>query len=171
MAVSQNLNFRAVDVQGVVMLSEEDEPEISSILIESFDRPVLQPLMSHPRPFFGIRSGGHLVSVAGTTFLSRRHCIAAVGPVATRPDHRGRGLATRACARLCVEPASLGAVVMGLHVRAANAPAIRCYEKLGFARTWGFESCVVRKEEPADGDQETRIKTPESNESGHTLAP
>jgi predicted GNAT family acetyltransferase len=56
-----------------------------------------------------------------------------LGNVATIPAARGRGLATAACARLCRVLLDDGIDVISLNVRADNAPAIRAYEKLGFA--------------------------------------
>lgn len=88
--------------------------------------------------YYGAFIDGELVAVAGTHAYAPSHSIGAVGGVFTRPDYRGRGLAT----------ATTGAVVqallrhdvrdVALNVRADNTPAIRAYTRLGFVARGSF---------------------------------
>lgn len=58
--------------------------------------------------------------------------------IATRPDSRGHGLATALCADLLRWGASRGVRSAFLQVEAANAPAVRIYEALGFRRRYHY---------------------------------
>jgi len=57
-----------------------------------------------------------------------------VGGVFTDPELRGRGLATRALAVWARRLFDEGLSFLALHVNAANVPAIRAYERVGFRR-------------------------------------
>jgi predicted GNAT family acetyltransferase len=59
-------------------------------------------------------------------------CVfAALGNIATRPGHRGRGFATAVIAELC-RSLLLSVDHVGLNVKADNLSAIGCYQRLGF---------------------------------------
>ena len=66
--------------------------------------------------------------------VSHVYKVAALGNIATRPDCRGRGLATIVTARLCQELLRAGMECIGLNVRSDNRSAVACYERLGFER-------------------------------------
>jgi RimJ/RimL family protein N-acetyltransferase len=55
-----------------------------------------------------------------------------VGGVFTDPSHRGKGEATRALAAWAEHLFRDGLQVMALHVNAANTPAVRAYEHVGY---------------------------------------
>jgi ribosomal protein S18 acetylase RimI-like enzyme len=83
--------------------------------------------------FYGIHRDGELVSAAGTHLVSPQSGIAAIGNVATRPDFRGRGLATAAAGAVLGELIRSGIRDVFLNVRSDNDAARRVYGKLGFA--------------------------------------
>jgi ribosomal protein S18 acetylase RimI-like enzyme len=95
-------------------------------------------------PWFGVRDAGRLVSVGGVHVVSARTSVAGVGGVATRPDRRGRGLARAITASVCRALRERVALV-GLNVAAANAPAIRCYESLGFREVRRYEEMALAR--------------------------
>lgn len=73
---------------------------------------------------------GAVVAHAGTLRqLDELHVIT----VATHPEHRGRGIATRLLADLLRHGAAEGARAATLEVRAADRGAQRVYGRLGFA--------------------------------------
>lgn len=87
--------------------------------------------------YYGVYDGARIVAAAGTHVRSEASRIAAVGNVLTRLGYRGRGLATSVTS--AVTQAALGEhedVV--LNVRRENAPAIRVYERLGYATHASF---------------------------------
>lgn len=96
--------------------------------------------------YYGVLSGGRLVSIAGTHVVSRAERIAVVGNVFTHPRYRGQGLATQATNAATQELLSYCDLV-ALTVEAANDPAIRMYTKLGYQGVCSLhETPLVRKE-------------------------
>lgn len=92
--------------------------------------------------YYGIRVKGELVSAAGAHVYSPTQKVAALGNIVTHPEHRGRGYAAAVTARLC---ADLSPTVnhFGLNVKADNAAAIACYERLGFRRVAEYEEVTL----------------------------
>jgi ribosomal protein S18 acetylase RimI-like enzyme len=80
--------------------------------------------------YLGIRDRGALVAMAG----ERMHLTGwtEISAVCTAPSHRGQGLAARLIMALMAGIAARAERPF-LHVMTTNAPAIRVYEKLGFA--------------------------------------
>lgn len=97
--------------------------------------------------FYGVWDGDALIAAAGTHVWSLAEHVAAVGNVFTRPDCRGRGLATACTGAVVREAAAAGMNPVVLNVKQGNTPAIRVYEKLGF-RTGGvfIEGPALRRE-------------------------
>lgn len=117
-----------------VALTPADGDQLRALYAASYPGNWFMPRMLETGCYFGIRRGGDLVSVAGVHVFSPTYKVAALGNIATRPDMRGRGLATAVTARLCQELLRDGIEWIGLNVKADNAGAIACYERLGFTR-------------------------------------
>ena len=83
--------------------------------------------------YYGAFADNQLVSVAGTHVVSPEMSIGVVGNVFTHPSHRGRGLATRTTARVTKALFDCGCSLVALTVDPTNAPAVRAYERLGYA--------------------------------------
>ncbi|MEZ5360617.1 MAG: GNAT family N-acetyltransferase [Candidatus Zixiibacteriota bacterium] len=97
--------------------------------------------------FFGISAGPAIIAVAGVHVYSKEYDIAVLGSIATHPDYRGRGLATRVTSRLIQElQQSVG--LIALNVQHHNVPAIRCYEKLGFIKHCEYEEALFERRIP-----------------------
>ncbi|HET9623734.1 MAG TPA: GNAT family N-acetyltransferase [Kofleriaceae bacterium] len=92
--------------------------------------------------FVAVRDARGLAAVAGTHVYSPAMRVAALGSIATRPDARGRGLAQRVTAALCHRLQD-AIDVIGLNVRADNAAAIACYQKVGFAPRHEYDEWLV----------------------------
>ena len=75
--------------------------------------------------------------------FSRHYGVTALGNIATHPAFRGQGLATRTCAKLMQALQQEGVTHVGLNVRADNAAAIACYQRLGFAIVAEYCECTV----------------------------
>ena len=96
--------------------------------------------------YYGIRQQGELIAAAGTHVLAPEESVAAIGNVYTRRDRRGRGLGSRVTAAVAAELLARGLPTIALNVEAAN-PAIRIYERLGFARYCEYrEGIAIRPE-------------------------
>lgn len=92
--------------------------------------------------YYGVRVEGKLVSAAGAHVYSPVQRVAALGNIVTHPDYRGRGFAAAATAALCSE---LSATTdhIGLNVKADNATAIACYQRLGFRPVAEYEEVTI----------------------------
>jgi ribosomal protein S18 acetylase RimI-like enzyme len=109
------------------------------------DQRFLEAYMLEMGPYFGIREGGSLVCAGGVHLVSERYRVAALGNIATHPDHRGRGLGRAITAAICSELRDRVDSI-GLNVMASNSAAIRCYTSLGFTRcATYFEGIITRK--------------------------
>jgi ribosomal protein S18 acetylase RimI-like enzyme len=89
--------------------------------------------------FFGVREDGRLVAAGGTHLYAAAESVGAIGNVYTRRSHRGRGHAATVVAAIVERLIERDTETIGLNVRAANAGAIRLYERLGFtvhSRFW-----------------------------------
>jgi predicted GNAT family acetyltransferase len=83
--------------------------------------------------YYGAYVAGTLVAVAGTHAISRRHRIATIGNVFTRPAARGRGLATATTGAVAQTLVQDGAREVALNVTQDNPAAIAIYRRLGCA--------------------------------------
>lgn len=88
--------------------------------------------------FRGIRKGGELVAVAGIHVASVNEGVAGVGNVFVREDWRGQGLAQTVLSAVTSAVRDLGISTVGLNVEHTNGPAIRAYERLGFATRFEY---------------------------------
>ena len=79
--------------------------------------------------FFGVKERGQLVAMAGERM--KHEGLTEVSGVCVHPDARGRGLARRLSLHVARRILARGETPY-LHAYAANTPAIRLYESLGF---------------------------------------
>lgn len=80
--------------------------------------------------FYGLKSEGRLMAMAGER-MRPAPGFDEVSAVCTWPEFQGQGLAAKLIRRVMAEMTARGATPF-LHSYAANAHAIRLYEKLGF---------------------------------------
>lgn len=131
MALVRRSAVESVPCEGTCSLGQENAGEMAEFYARCYPGNWFDPRMLDTRQYFGIRAGGHLVSVAGIHVYSRKYQVAALGNVATLPSHRNKGYAKRVTARTC--QSLLGDVRhIGLNVKADNNAAIACYRRLGF---------------------------------------
>jgi ribosomal protein S18 acetylase RimI-like enzyme len=111
-----------------VPLGAADVPEMLDLVARTRPGPFLPRTVEMGR-YVGIRRGGALVAMAG----ERLHPPGwtEISAVCTDAAYRGTGLATRLVRHVAAGIEARGDVPF-LHAAAANAPAIRLYEELGF---------------------------------------
>ena len=131
MALRDVSRLANLDCSGAVRLTQRDVEELTRLYDESYPGNWFDPRMLQTGQYFGLRVNGRLVSVAGIHVYSEQYGVAAIGNVVTHPAHRNKGYAQLVTARLCQ---SLLEKVehIGLNVKADNAAALACYQKLGF---------------------------------------
>lgn len=108
----------------------------------SYPASYFEPVNLERGPYVAIRDAHGLAAIAGVHVYSQALRVASLGNIATRPDARGRGHARRITAALCrlLEPE---VDVIGLNVRADNAPAIACYRAVGFEARAAYDEWLV----------------------------
>ena len=125
-----------------IVLGATDVPEMLELVAQTEPGPFLARTIELG-DYLGIRSDGSLVAMAGERF--QLDAWTEISAVCTRPDYRGRGLASRL----------MGALIAGielrsqrpfLHVLKTNTGAIRLYEQLGFRVRHTATLTVVTRE-------------------------
>jgi ribosomal protein S18 acetylase RimI-like enzyme len=117
-----------VDLPEAIPLGAGDVPEMLDLVAQTEPGPFLARTIELGN-YLGIRSEGTLVAMAGERF--RLDGWTEISAVCTRPDHRGRGLASGLIGAL-IAGIQLRSERVFLHVLSANTGAIGLYEELGF---------------------------------------
>jgi ribosomal protein S18 acetylase RimI-like enzyme len=132
MGLTDRSRLAGIEGREAVALTTSDTADLLELYATSYPGNFFVPRMLETGFYFGVRRGSALVSVAGVHVYSKQYGVAALGNITTRPDHRGRGLATAVTAKLCEELLRAGIKHIGLNVKADNRSAVACYEKIGF---------------------------------------
>jgi ribosomal protein S18 acetylase RimI-like enzyme len=126
----------------IVRLGARQAEEVVEFYAASYPTGYFEPANLERGPYVAIRDDHGIAAIAGIHVYSPVMRVAALGNIATRPDARGRGYARRATAALCglLQPE---VDIIGLNVRASNAPAIACYRGVGFEPRHVYEEWRV----------------------------
>jgi GNAT superfamily N-acetyltransferase len=136
----------ALDVpggDGVERMTPADVPALTGLYSAGYPRSWFDPRQIATGHYYGLRVDGELVSAAGCHVYSPAQRVAALGNIVTHPGHRGRGYAAAVTARLCAEVLKTVDHV-GLNVKADNAAAVWCYDRLGFRPVAGYEEVELK---------------------------
>jgi ribosomal protein S18 acetylase RimI-like enzyme len=142
MALIDKDSTTAADASGVERLDTQDVTSIQALYKKSYPGNWFDPRMLETNKYFGIRENGRLVSIAGVHVYSPEYRIAALGNITTLPECRGKGYATQVTGQLCRSLRDEGMDV-GLNVKADNAAAIACYQRIGFKMVASYEEYLV----------------------------
>jgi ribosomal protein S18 acetylase RimI-like enzyme len=142
MSLTDPARLHAIPDGGVEPLSASDQSALEA-LYAHFPENHYDARMLQTGRYFGIKQGMELISAAGVHVYSPDYGAAALGNVITHPEHQGRGLSTRVCARLCQALRADGIEHIGLNVKADNAPAIAVYTRIGFTKVSEFGAYIL----------------------------
>jgi ribosomal protein S18 acetylase RimI-like enzyme len=128
-------SFSRVTPHSTRKLSRSDSTAIEVLTQNQPDSPdAYHPTqLDEPGVFYGCFEDNVLIAMAGTHIVSPDFSAAAIGNIFTRPDRRGQGLGTQVTQAVTSHLANNGIELIVLNVSLTNTPAIRCYEKVGFA--------------------------------------
>jgi ribosomal protein S18 acetylase RimI-like enzyme len=118
----------AVACAEAIPLGAADVPEMLELVAQTEPGPFLRRTIELG-DYLGIRRDGALVAMAGERF--RLDGWTEISAVCTKPDYRGRGLASQLVGAL-MTGIQLRSQRAFLHVLSTNLGAIRLYEALGF---------------------------------------
>lgn len=127
-----------------VRLDENDIDDLQRLYEESYPGHYFVTRMLASGKYFGVRSEGKLVAVAGVHVDSDEYKIAVLGNICTHPSARGQGLATMVTAQLVDELVAENKTIC-LNVKTDNDSAIRCYESLGFEKVCEYEEALFTR--------------------------
>jgi hypothetical protein len=130
------------DCASTCRLGPSDAGEITAFYAHSYPGNWFDPRMLETGQYFGVRQNGTLASIAGVHVYSRQYGVAALGNIATTHAERNKGYARQATARVC-QSLLVDASHVGLNVKADNAAAIACYQKLGFETVGSYGEYMV----------------------------
>lgn len=144
MALKDQAIVSEFDTSDVVALNSAQVEEIQTFYRNSYPGNWFDPRMLETGQYFGMRTDGALACVGGIHVYSPEYRVAALGNIATHPDHRRNGFGKAVTARTCQ---SLLQTVdgIGLNVKADNCAAIACYERLGFEKVAVYGEFAVRR--------------------------
>jgi ribosomal protein S18 acetylase RimI-like enzyme len=83
--------------------------------------------------FLGLELDGQIVSMAGTHIINLTDQIGVIGWVITHPVYRGRGFAKLCTSAVTESLLGQGCQIIALNVIQMNTPAVRAYQRIGFA--------------------------------------
>jgi RimJ/RimL family protein N-acetyltransferase len=132
------------DGQSIRRLSASDMGDIKSLYAIAYPENWFDGRMLETGKYFGYYSGKELVGVAGIHVYSSEYRVAALGNIATHPDHRGRQIACKLTSRLCIDLEN-DTDYIGLNVKADNEFAVKCYLKTGFEITGSYDECLISR--------------------------
>jgi len=127
------------------LLGPDDRAELDALYAAAYPRTWFEPRMLETRRYVGRRENGRLIAVAGVHLHSAALRVAAIGNVATHPDHRGHGHARQLCAHLCVLLAGDGIETIALNVDVDNLAAAAVYRRLGFEEVGRFAEVTLER--------------------------
>jgi len=131
-----------VDCSEAIALGAADVPEMLELVAETDPGPFLARTIELGT-YLGIRYDGARIAMAGERF--HLDGWTEISAVCTKPDHRGRGLASQLIGAL-IAGIQLRSERAFLHVLSTNTGAIRLYEKLGFRVRQPATILVVTRE-------------------------
>jgi len=130
-----------IDSEKICRLAPDKAKELRVFYDRAFPESYFNPRMLETGKYYGWFEDDKIISISGIHVYSKEYKTAVLGNIATAPEFRGRGIAAAVTGRLTRELVDEG-LEISLNVRADNAPAVRCYTKIGYEIAFSFEESV-----------------------------
>lgn len=127
--------------KAITRLDSSHETSLRDFYARAYPGNYFDPHMLASGKYLGWFKSERLAAVAGVHVYSNKYQIAVLGNITTDPDDRGRGLATKLTGALCYELTAENTLIC-LNVKTDNAPAIKCYENLGFIKIHEYKEAL-----------------------------
>jgi ribosomal protein S18 acetylase RimI-like enzyme len=132
----------AINDNNIKKLSIADLPAIRNLFSTAYPNNWFDSRMVETGKYFGYIKNKSLIGIAGIHVYSSEYRIAALGNIATHPDHRGQQIAYKLTSILCRDLRKTADIV-GLNVKSDNEAAIKCYTRIGFEIRSTYDECFV----------------------------
>jgi ribosomal protein S18 acetylase RimI-like enzyme len=129
-------------------LTIHDLPAMLDFYSEAYPDNWFDGRMVDTGKYFGYFNRTELTGIAGVHVYSADYRIAALGNIATHPDHRGKQIAFKLTSVLCCDLVK-NVDIVGLNVKSDNLAAISSYRKAGFVVKSEYDECLVKNIVPA----------------------
>lgn len=130
------------DDPNVRRLSVMDLPAILDFYLEAYHGNWFDKRMLETGKYFGYFLNDKLTGISGIHVYSKEYKVAALGNIATHPDHRGKQIGFRLTSILC-DDLLKDVDFIGLNVKSDNEFAIKCYRKAGFEKIGNYEEYLI----------------------------
>lgn len=138
MTLTDKRRILSEDSSKVKVLSKRDLPALVRFYQRAYPGNWFDPHTLETWMYFGLMERDAIAAAAGVHVYSKKYKVAAIGNIATAPDMRGRGFASKVTAKLC-RALLKHTEHIGLNVYSKNKAAIACYRRLGFELTAPYE--------------------------------
>jgi ribosomal protein S18 acetylase RimI-like enzyme len=133
----------AVYDNNIRQLSISDLPAIKDLISIAYPNNWFDSRMVETGKYFGYFKDKSLIGISGVHVYSAKYRIAALGNIATHPDHRRQQIAFKLTSILCRDLRKTADIV-GLNVKSDNKAAINCYSRIGFEIRSSYDECYVK---------------------------
>lgn len=145
MKLADNSKIKTDSDSNIKRLDDTNIKQLNQFYKQAYPECYFDERMLKSNLYFGFFKNNEIISVAGVHIDSKEYGVTALGNIATHPEHRGQGLATKVTSRLLNEIINKRDVIT-LNVKVKNTVAIKCYEDLGFVKTHDYcEGYFTRK--------------------------
>jgi ribosomal protein S18 acetylase RimI-like enzyme len=133
-----------IDDKNIRKLTADDLKIIQEFYTVSYPDNWFDDHMLGTGKYYGYFVQNKLAGISGVHVFSREYKVAALGNIATHPDHRGQQIGYKLTAMLCNDLKKDHVEFIGLNVRSDNEHAIRCYERIGFETVGKYDECLIK---------------------------
>jgi ribosomal protein S18 acetylase RimI-like enzyme len=127
-------------------LTAGDLKIMQDFYIVSYPQNWFDSRMLDTNKYYGYFVYDKLVGISGVHVYSEKYKVAALGNIATHPDHRGQQIGYKLTSVLCNDLIKNQVEFIGLNVKSENTHAMNCYKKIGFEIIGKYDECMIKND-------------------------